>query len=50
MIKNNDRVKGLELFNHTFLYTAYADGTTFFLKNKESVLEVMKTFQMFSEM
>ena len=49
MIKNNDRVKGLELFNHTFLYTAYADDTTFFLKNKESVLEVMKTFQMFSE-
>ena len=35
MIKNNDGVKGLELFNHTFLYTAYADDTTFFLKNKE---------------
>ena len=49
MIKNNDRVKGLELFNHTFLYTAYADDTTFFLKNKESVLEVMKTFEMSSE-
>ena len=49
MIKNNDRVKGLELFNHTFLYTAYADDTTFFLKNKGSVLEVVKTFQMFSE-
>ena len=49
MIKNNDRIKGLELFNHTFLYTAYADDTTFFLKNKGSVLEVMKTFQMFSE-
>ena len=49
MIKNNYRVKGLELFNQTFLYTAYADDTTFFLKNKESVLEVMKTFQMFSE-
>ena len=49
MIKNNDRVKGLELFNDTFLYTTYADDTTFFLKNKGSVLEVMNTFQMFTE-
>ena len=37
MIKNNDRVKGLELFNHTFLYTAYADDTAFFLKKTKNL-------------
>ena len=25
-------------FNHTFLYTAYADDTTFFLKQKECLM------------
>ena len=31
-----------------FLYTAYADHTTFFLKDKESLIEVMKAFDIFS--
>ena len=31
-----------------FLYTAYADDTTFFLKDKESLIEVMKFFNIFS--
>ena len=33
-IKENKKIKGLNIFNHTFLYTAYADDTTFFLKDK----------------
>ena len=33
--------------DHTFLYTAYADDTTFFLKDKESVKEVMNVFDTF---
>ena len=33
-IKENKKIKGLSIFNHTFLYTAYADDTTFFLKDK----------------
>ena len=32
-IKNNQNIKGLEIFKHEFLYTAYADDSTFFLKN-----------------
>ena len=36
-IKENKNIKGLNIFNHTFLYTAYADETTFFLKDKESL-------------
>ena len=31
-----------------FLYTAYADDTTFFLENKESIEELVKTFTLFS--
>ena len=47
-IKENKEIKGLNLFNHTFLYTAYADDTTFLLKEKESLREVMKVFDIFS--
>ena len=35
-------------FNHTFLYTAYADDTTFSLKDKESVKKVMNVSDTFS--
>ena len=38
-IKSNKNIKGLNIFNHEFLYTAYADNTTFFLKHKISVFE-----------
>ena len=31
----------------TFLYAAYADDTTFFLKDEKSVIELMKTFDIF---
>ena len=31
-IKGNKNIKGLNIFNHTFLYTAYADDTIFSLK------------------
>ena len=30
----------LNIFNHEFLYTAYADDTTFFLKDLHSVKNV----------
>ena len=46
-IKENKNIKGLNIFNHIFLYTAYADDTTFFLKDKESLIEVMKVFDIF---
>ena len=47
-ITENKKIKGVNIFNHTFLYTAYADDTTFFLKDKESLIEVMKVFHIFS--
>ena len=48
LMNQNKNIKGLNLFEHTFLYTAYADGTTFFLKDMKSVTEVMIIFDKFS--
>ena len=35
------KFKGLNIFRHKLLYTAYADGTTFFLKDRKSIIELM---------
>ena len=48
LIKQNKDIHGLTFFDYTFLYTAYADDTTFFLKDKESVKKVMNVFDTFS--
>ena len=48
LVRNNKDIKGLNIFDHLFLYTAYADDTTFFLENKESIEELVKTFTLFS--
>ena len=48
LMNQNKNIKGLNLFDHTFLYTAYADDTTFFLKDMKSVTEVMIIFDKFS--
>ena len=37
LIKNKVDTKGIDLFDHTFLFTAYADDWTFFLKDISSV-------------
>ena len=49
MIKSNLNIKGLNIFNHNYLYTAYADDTTFFLNDQKSIRELMKTFKLFSK-
>ena len=43
----NENINGLNIFENKFLYTAYADDTTFFLKEKKNVIELMKTFDIF---
>ena len=48
MVRSNKDIKGLNIFDHLFLYTAYADDTTFFLENKESIEELVKIFNLFS--
>ena len=44
LTRANPYIEGLQFFRHTFLYSAYADDTTFFLRNKKSATEVIKTF------
>ena len=48
LIKANKRVKGINIFEHTYLYLAYADDTTFFLRDKISIKEFFNTFATFS--
>ena len=43
-IMQNENINNLNIFENTFLYTAYAEDTTFFLKDEKSVMELMKTF------
>ena len=47
-VKNKPKVKGLNIFKHEFLYTAYADDTTFFLKDRNSIIELMHELNNFS--
>ena len=41
LIKANKRVKGINIFKHTYLYSAYADDTTFFLRARRYIKELI---------
>ena len=47
-ITQNNYIKGIKIFEKEFLYTAYADDTTFFLQNKNYVKILLETFHAFS--
>ena len=44
----NKNIKGLNIFNHEFFYTGYADDATFFLKDKISDFQSLNLFHDFS--
>ena len=46
--KKHPEIKGIEIFEHCFLYTAYADDTTFFLKDAQSIENLVEAFNTFS--
>ena len=48
-VKNNPKVTGLNIFKHKFLYTAYADDITFFLKDRNSIIELVNELNTFSD-
>ena len=48
IIKGNKDIHVLDYFNYTLLYTIYANDTTFFLKNNQSVKDLMEVFDVFS--
>lgn len=47
LIKNHEFFEGLEIFDHHFLHSAYADGTTFFKKTDSLVLNLLKPYVYF---
>ena len=42
LIKNDPNIKGIEIFEYCYLYTAYADDTTFSLKDENSIVHLSK--------
>ena len=48
IIKNNDKIQGLDILNYRFLYLAYADDSTFFLRKIDIVMELVKAFKEYS--
>ena len=48
LINANTNIGDLQFFTHNFLYSAYADDTTFFLRNEKSVFEHINAFDTFS--
>ena len=49
LIKANKRVKGMNIFEHTYLYSAYAGDTTFFLRDEISIKQLLNAFAAFSK-
>ena len=47
MLIKNKNIKSIKIFESTFLYTAYADDTNFFLKNKNLIRELLNTINYF---
>ena len=48
IVKNNKDIKSLKTLRNTFLYTADADDTTFFLKYFGSIKELLNKIYLFS--
>ena len=48
LIKENKDIHGLTFFDHTFLYTAYADDTTYYKEYVKKVMNVFDTFSIYS--
>ena len=49
IIKETSNIEGFETFQKKFIFTAYADDTTFFLKNTESVINLLEIFKHFTQ-
>ena len=49
LIKANKRVKKINIFEYTYLCSAYARGYYFFLRDKRSIKELINTFATLSK-
>ena len=50
VIKSNENINKLRIFEHNFLYIVYAADTALFVKSRTSVIEILKVFDNFSNM
>ena len=41
LIKKDPEIKGIEIFENCFIYAAYADDTTFFLKDLQYIADLV---------
>ena len=48
IIKTNKNIHGLKMFDPEYLYTAYAENTTFFLEDISSINVVLKDLNLFT--
>ena len=48
LIKKHPKIKHIETFEHRFLYTAWADDITFFLKDSQWTAYLVALFNTFS--
>ena len=46
LIKSKSEIEGMTIFDYNYLYSAYADDTTFFLKDIVSVKHIVDTFEI----
>ena len=48
-VKANHKIRGVYIFQYAYLYTAYAHDNTFFLKNRNSIRQLMENFSTLSQ-
>ena len=49
LVKENKNIEGLKIFGHIFKLSAFADDTTYFVKNEAAAQELKKLFNDFAE-
>ena len=49
LIRDDPNIKGIEIFEYCYLYTAYVDSKTFFLKDENSIAHLPEKFKLFSD-
>ena len=47
LIKSKPEIEGIKVFDYNYLYSAYADDTTFFLEDIISIKHMFGTFYFF---
>ena len=48
LIRSKPKIEGMTIFDYNYFYPAYADDTTFFLKDIISIKHMVDTFHFFS--